>query len=149
MRNLLQLKKALYAWFGVLWTATAYAAQNSFTEGIESIPLRAIGYALILSCLGGLAATTTKITKADAVIKNIWIEIFKDILCSILAGTFIFCLTSWAGLSFWLQIIFISLAGYSGSRLLERGIENGLFPWVDKVFGNSSIAPKQTEETPP
>ena len=138
-----QMKKAFWAWIGLIWCSTAYAAQNSFSDGIESIPGKAIGYAVALAFIGGFTATTTKIAKADIIFKNIWLEMLKDIMCSLFAGLCVFLLTSWVGAlycPFYLQAALISLSGYAGSRIIERAVENGLLPWVDRIFPASTNA---------
>jgi asparagine N-glycosylation enzyme membrane subunit Stt3 len=140
----LQLKYAI--WLSVLmnWGAVAYAAENPLVEGLESIPLKAVGYVLALSIIGGTAGTLTKIARPDIVVRNLPLEITKDMIASLVAGLLVFFFTSWwSTINFWLQAALVTMAGYGGSKVLDMMLIDGAMPWfknfMQRVF---NVAPK-------
>lgn len=143
-----QLKMAALAYLGIFWCSFVYAAENPLVEGLESIPAKAMIYVLVLSIVGGAAGTLTKLTRPDVVVRNLSLEIAKDVLTSVLAGALIFFFTSWQPwISFWPQAILITLAGYGGSKVIDMLFTDGAYPamraFVQRVF---NIAP--TKDTP-
>lgn len=123
MCGYLQLKKVLWFWLAVLWSASAMAAQATFDHDITSIPLGAIAVAMTLAFIGGLAFTMQKIAKPDVIVRSIPLEVFKDLINSLVAGLVAFFLGSWIGppvLPPFAQALLITIAGYGGSRFLEQ-----------------------------
>jgi hypothetical protein len=133
----LQLKKAIWAYLLINWSVLAYAADNSsLVNGIEAIPLKAFLYVFALSVVGGAAGTLTKLTRTDIVVRNLTLEIAKDILASLVAGLLVFFFSSWwSNVNFWLQAGLVTLAGYGGSKVLDTALADGLGPWLNRVFG--------------
>lgn len=132
----LQLKKAIWAYLLVNWSVVAYAAENPLVQGIEAIPVKAFLYVLALSVVGGAAGTLTKLTRPDIVVRNLPLEISKDMMASIVAGMLAFFFSSWwNGINFWLQAGLVTLAGYGGSKVLDAALADGFFPWMQRVFG--------------
>lgn len=141
-----QLKTAALAYLGLFWCTFVYAAENPLVAGLESIPAKAMLYVLVLSIVGGAAGTLTKLTRSDIVVRNLTLEIAKDVFTSILAGTLIFFFTSWQPwITFWPQAILITSAGYGGSKVIDMIFTDGAMPalrsFVQRVF---NITPKDT-----
>jgi hypothetical protein len=131
-----QLKCAIWVYLSVFWGYAAYGADNALVQGIESIPVRAVVYVLVLSIVGGAAGTLNKLTQPDVKISNLPLEIGKDTLSSVVVGMLIFFATSWvAFITFWPQAICITLGGYGGSKVLDRMLNDGFIPWMQRVFG--------------
>lgn len=144
MAKSLQLKHAIWIYLFLNWGAVASAAENPLVEGLEAIPLKAMVYVLALSVIGGTAGTLTKIARPDIVVRNLPLEITKDIFASIVAGLLAFLFSSWwNGVNFWLQAGLITIAGYGGSKALETMFAEGAVPWfknfMQRVF---NVAPK-------
>lgn len=144
MAKSLQLKYAIWACLFLNWGAVAYAAENPLVEGLESIPIKALGYVLALSIVGGTAGTLTKIARPDLIVRNLPLEITKDMVASIVAGLLAFFGTMWwEGVNFWLQAALVTMAGYGGSRVLDMMLIDGAMPWfksfMQRVF---NITPK-------
>lgn len=124
----------------------AYAAESPFVAGLDAIPPKAIIYVLGLAIIGGAAGTLTKLCKPDTVVRNLPLEIVKDLMASIVAGLLAFFFTSWASaLGFWIMAGSITLAGYGGSKVLDIALGEGLLPWVRdfmrRVFNLPSTPP--------
>lgn len=139
MAKSLQLKYAIWACLILNWGAVAYAAENPLVEGLESIPLKALGYVLALSIIGGTAGTLTKLARPDVMVRNLPLEITKDMLASIVAGLLVFFVTMWwEGVNFWLQAALVTMAGYGGSKVLDMMLIDGAMPWfrqfMQRVF---------------
>lgn len=149
MAKSLQLKLAFWIYLSAFWCAAAYAAETDLAKGIESIPFAAIKYVLIFSLIGGAAGTLNKISNPDIIIKRVWLEVLKDMVCALAAGMVIFFLVSWTPISFWLQAAFITLGGVGGSKVLDQGLDNGLFPWIGRLFGKVPAGPPAKEDTVP
>lgn len=131
MAKSLQLKYAIWAYLSLTWSAMAYAADNNFVTGIESIPHKAFAYVIGLAVIGGAAGTLTKLARPDVVVHNLCLEIVKDIMASIVAGLLAFFVASWADkFDFWLTAIAITLAGYGGSKVLDTALAEGALPWL-------------------
>jgi hypothetical protein len=133
MRNVIQLKKFVFAWLIVLWSVAAWAAESTFAKDMASIPLEAIQLTVFLAFIGGLAFTTNKISRPDVIVKNVWLEMAKDILMSLVAGLITFFFTSWVGSPYWLQAGLITISGYGGSKALDKYLNDALFAWIDKA----------------
>lgn len=130
MAKSLQLKYAIWAYLLLTWSALAYAADNPLVTGLESIPHKAIAYVLGLAIIGGAAGTLTKLSRPDTVVRNLPLEICKDILASIVAGLLAFFLASWANrFDFWLIAAMVTMAGYGGSKMLDVALVEGAMPW--------------------
>lgn len=147
MAKSLQLKYAIWACLILNWGAVAYAAENPLVAGIESIPLKAVGYVLALSIIGGTAGTLTKLARPDLMVRNLPLEITKDMLASIVMGLLAFFLSSWfKDVNFWLQAAMITMAGYSGSKGLDMLLIDGAMPWFQdfmrRVLNTQPVPPK-------
>lgn len=131
MAKSLQLKYAIWACLFLNWGAVAYAAENPLVAGLESIPAKAIGYVLALSIVGGTAGTLTKLARPDVVVRNLPLEITKDMVASVVIGLLVFFVSMWwEGINFWLQAAAITMAGYSGSKGLDLLLIEGAIPGV-------------------
>lgn len=148
MAKSFQLKHAVWVYVFLNWSAVAYAAENTMVEGIESIPAKAIAYVLSLSIVGGAAGTLTKLARPDVAVRNLPLEITKDIFASVVAGMLAYFFTNWkstggVAMDFWLQAALVTIAGYGGSKILDLVLVDGFVPWIksflQRVFG---IVPK-------
>lgn len=121
MRDL-QLKQLAWAWMASFWSVSAIAAQATFPGDLSSIPPAAVAIAVALAFCGGAAATLRKIANPATVVRSVPLEILADMGCSVLAGlvTYFFC--AWREYAILLQACLIPLAGFGGSRLLEKAI---------------------------
>lgn len=144
MRHSSQLKKVFQIWIILLWGATAHAAQSSLTESISGIPIDALGWALVLAGGGGFVATVKKVAEATTAFRNVYLEMFKDLLLSLFAGLLMFGFGMILGLPGPFQVVLIPLAGYAGTRVIERGVEKGLFATLDRVF--NALTPGRVKE---
>jgi len=133
MRNVIQLKKFFFAWLILMWSVATWAAESTFAKDMSSIPLEAIQWTVLLSLIGGAAFTTNKVSRPDIIVKNIWLEMAKDLLMSLVAGLVTFFFTSWWAAPYWLQAALITLAGYGGSKALDKYLADALFAWIDKA----------------
>jgi hypothetical protein len=134
MRYSTQLKIAFQLWIAFFWGAAAHAAQSSLVESIQNIPLDAFGWAALLAGGGGFVATVKKVAEAAVPFKNVYFEMFKDLLMSIFVGMVTWAMAAWWGVPGAIQVFLIPIMGYAGSRALERGIENGLLPLIDRFL---------------
>jgi hypothetical protein len=135
-KSLQQLKFAIWVNILLTWSAVAYAAENPFVAGVDAIPLKAIVYVLALAFVGGLAGTLTKLAKPDVIVRNLPLEISKDMVSSIVSGILAFLFSSYLdNINFWLQAAFITIAGYGGSKVLDMALADGLTPFLQRVFG--------------
>lgn len=138
MAKFVQLKIAIVIHLLITWSAVAYAADaNSFVLGIEAIPLEAFGYVAGIAFASGSAATLIKVARPDIIVRNLFLEVVKDLVASVVAGMLVFFFTSWMGTSIWPQLGLILLAGFGGTRVLDVAIADGLFPWLSKVMGRT------------
>lgn len=140
MRDCLQLKKLCWAWLMSFWTASAWAAQVTFASDLAAIPPAAIAVTVLLAIIGGAAFTSQKMADPDVVVKSVTLEIVKDILTSIVAGLLTFFVCAWLNWPPLLQAASITLAGYGGSRVLERYL-NGAFQRIDRLGGKPEGTP--------
>lgn len=137
-----QLKLAIWFYLVFNWTAVAWAAESPLVAGIESIPLKAMVYVFALSIVGGAAGTLTKLSKPEVIVRNLPLEITKDIVASVAAGMLIFFFTSWwDSINFWLQAAMVTMAGYGGSKVLDFALADGFFPWMQRAFGRNVDTP--------
>ena len=139
MRDL-QLKQLCWAWLVMLWSASAAAAQVTFASDLSSIPPAAVAIAVVLSLLGGAGATLQKMASPETVIKSLRIEVSKDIVISLLAGLVTYSVCAWQEVPLLLQPACIALAGYGGSRILERYLAAGLNR-IDRLSGQPPSPP--------
>lgn len=140
MAKSLQLKHAIWVYLCFWWSAVAYAAENPLVEGIEAIPLKAMIYVFALSIVGGAAGTLTKLSRPEIIVRNLTLEITKDIMASLVAGMLVFFFTSWwkEDMNFWLQAAAVTMAGYGGSKVLDLALADGFLPWLQRVFGRAA-----------
>ena len=148
MAKNVQLKYAVQAYLLLTWSAFAYAAESPFIAGIESIPARAFVYVLGLAVIGGAAGTLTKLSRPDTVVRNLPLEICRDILASVVAGMLVFFFTSsvkW--FDFWLMAALVTLAGYGGSKVLDLLLVDGALPalknLIQRIFNITPNPPKE------
>jgi hypothetical protein len=133
-----------------------YASELTFAEGIESLPFKAIGYVLVLSVLGGMAATLPKIINPAITIRSIPLEIVKDVVCSFVAGLIIFFAMIELKQTWSFTCLLILLGGAGGAKFIDLLLNNGFFPRVAQFFGKlpdppmpmAPPAPPAREETP-
>lgn len=138
MAKSLQLRYAIWAYLLLNWSVVAYAAENSLADGIEAIPLKALAYVFVLSVVGGAAGTLTKLARPDAQVRNLSLEIAKDVLTSIVAGMLAFFITMWwKDVNYWLQAGLVTMAGYGGSKVLDVALAEGFLPWLQRAFGRA------------
>ena len=139
MRGYLQLKHIMWGWICALWCVSAIAAQETFDHDITAIPLGALAVAMALAFIGGLAFTTQKIAKPEVIVPSVPLEIFKDIVNSLVAGLAAFFIGSLAGIPPFAQALLITIAGYGGSRFLEQVLTESLA----RISALLSPAPKE------
>lgn len=140
MRNSLQLKQLTWAWLASMWSASAWAAQATFAKDMASIPPAALAVSVLLSIIGGAAFTAQKMADPGTVVKSVALEIVKDILASIVAGLLTFFVCAWLDFAAVLQAACITLAGYGGSRVLERYLNSALMR-IDRLGGKPEGTP--------
>lgn len=126
MRDYLQLIKLFKFWLLTFWGTTAWAATTTFASDLSSIPPAAVAVAVALSIIGGATATLQKIAAPDFVVKSIPLEVVKDMLASIVAGLITYSVCAWQGFPLLIQPACITIAGYGGSRVLERYLAAGM-----------------------
>jgi hypothetical protein len=104
-----------------MWSATAYAATHAdvaFGADLANIPAIAYMITVILSGIGGVAATLQRLSSAPDLSR--WkLEVSRDLVCSIAAGlvTFFFCeALKWGSAS---EAGAITIAGYGSSKVLD------------------------------
>ena len=139
MRNL-QLKQHVWAWLITLWSASAWAAQATFAGDLAAIPPAAVAVSVLLAIIGGAAFTAQKMADPATVVKSVALEILKDILASIVAGLLTFFMCSWLNFAAVLQAACITIAGYGGSRVLERYLNSALLR-IDRLGGKPEGTP--------
>lgn len=152
MAKSLQLKIAFGIHLFILWAATAYAAQNDFTKGIASIPLEAFKYVFMLSMIGGMANTLIKLTSNGPQPKSVWLEVLKDIFCGQVAGMLVFFFISPSGFEPLYQCGAITLGAVAGSRLITKGVDEGLFAGfallLNRLMGRTPPPPPKEDTAP-
>lgn len=131
MAKSLQLKYAIWAYLSLAWSAMAYAADNKFVDGLDAIPAKAAAYVFGLAIIGGAASTLAKLSRPDVVVRNLPLEIVKDIMASAVAGMLSFFIANAIDkLDFWAMAACITIAGYGGSKLLDFALVEGAMPWL-------------------
>lgn len=136
-----QLNHVLWVYLLFCWAGIAYAADLSFAEGIESVPLKALGYVAVLSILGGMAATLPKIINPAFIISNVWGEILKDTVFSLLAGIILFLVAVWWEWPWPQTCLAIILGGAGNAKFIDMVLNNGFFPRVAHMLGKGVEAP--------
>lgn len=134
MRDSLQLKKIYLAWMAMMWTVSAWAAQVTFVTDLASIPIAAVAVAILIALIGGSAAHLAKIAHPDVVIKSVLLESLKDMMASLSAGLATFFVLAWRESPPLLTAGCILIAGYGGSRILDRALGAGLSQ-IDRLAG--------------
>lgn len=99
-----------------------------------------IDMASTLAFIGGAAATLQKIANPDFVVKSVALEIIKDIFSSVVAGLITYSVCAWIGCPLLLQPACITIAGYGGSRVLERYLSAGMAR-IDRLGGKPEGTP--------
>lgn len=140
MRDSLQLKKICWVWISTLWTASAAAAQVTFVTDLASIPVAAVAVAVVIALLGGASSTLAKIANPDVVIKNLPLTVMRDILASLVVGLVTFFVCAWRELQPLLAAACILVAGYGGSRVLDRYLAVGMSQ-IDRLAGKPEGTP--------
>jgi hypothetical protein len=140
MRDSLQLIKMCWVWLLTFWSASACAAGATFASDLSAIPVAAVAVAVALALVGGAAATLQKIANPEFVVKSVPLEIIKDIFASVVAGLVTYSLCAWQGIPLLLQPACITLAGYGGSRVLERYLAAGMIR-IDRLGGKPEGTP--------
>lgn len=140
MRDSLQLRNLMWGWLISFWSVAAWAAQVSFTADLALIPPAAIAVSVLLSIIGGAAFSASKLADPETVVKSVSLEIVKDILASIVAGLLTFFICSWLNFAAVLQAACITIAGYGGSRVLERYLNSALLR-IDRLGGKPEGTP--------
>lgn len=142
MGKSIQLKLAALVHLFITGIVIAYAAESkAVVAGIESIPLESVRWVAGVSFAFGSVATIIKVAKRDIAIKNLPLEIIKDLVSSVAAGVLVFAFTSWIELSMWPQFILIMLAGFGGTQVLDVALAKGFFPWLNAILGRLSGSP--------
>lgn len=150
MAKSLQLKYAIWAYLFMAWSTMAYAADNRFVDGLESIPHKAFAYVIGLAILGGAAGTLNKLSRPDTSVRNLPLEIIKDTFASVVAGLLAFFAAGWVDkFDFWLTAIVITLAGYGGSKVLDAALVDGVMPWVKDLARRVFNIPPPKDGTSP
>jgi hypothetical protein len=129
-----------WVWLLTFWSASAWAASSTFASDLSSIPAAAVAVAVGLSLVGGAAATLQKIANPDFSVKSVPVEIIKDIFASVVAGLVTYSLCVWQGIPLLLQPACITIAGYGGSRVLERYLAAGISR-IDRLGGKPEGTP--------
>lgn len=150
MGKSIQLKLAALVHLFTTGIVIAYASEaKDFVEGIEAIPIEAFKYVAGVAFAFGSAATLIKVARRDIIIKNLPLEILKDLVCSVAAGMLVFAFTSWIGLSMWPQFGLIMLAGFGGTQVLDVALSKGFFPWLNQVLGRLGGGPAANDNKTP
>lgn len=139
MHDRLQLK-AVAVWLMMFWSASAWAASATFPADLSSIPSAAVAVAVALALVGGATATLQRIANPEAVINHLWLEVARDILSSVVAGLITYFACAWQGFPALLQAGIITIAGYGGSRVLERYLSAGMNR-IDRLGGKPEGTP--------
>lgn len=151
MAKNLQLKYAILAYLCLFWCGVAYAADMTLEQGLKSISGFMILAILLLSVLGGAAGTLIRMSSPTApIIRNLPLELAKDVVSSIFAGFLGFLFSSWYNWDSWIpHAIIISSAGFAGSKLLEIYLSEGIIPWVKAlvVWAKEKITGKKEESS--
>lgn len=140
MRNSHQLKKLCWTWLMTFWSAGAWAASTTFASDLSTIPAAAVAVAVGLALVGGAAATLQKIANPEFVARSMTLEIIKDIFASVVAGLVTYSLCAWQEIPLLLQPGCITIAGYGGSRVLERYLAAGMTR-IDRLGGKPEGTP--------
>lgn len=134
MQNYDRLKKAVWIWLTTVWSASAWAASTTFASDISKIPAAAVAVALVLSLIGGAAATLRKIASPEIAITNMPLVVASDMLMAVVAGLVTYSLIAWQEFPLLLQPGCITIAAFGGSRVLDRYLGAGLAR-IDRLAG--------------
>lgn len=127
MAKSVQLKDAIWIFVAGAWSAACYATERiTLANGLSSIPLEDIGWALCLAAGGGITGTLIKLAKVNHGVKNLWLELAKDVMSSLLLGTLAYLGSIYMeDVVAPAQAIAILFAGLCGSKLLEILMDEG------------------------
>ena len=81
-----------------------------------------------------------KIANPEFVVRSVPLEIAKDILASVVAGLITYSICAWQEFPLLLQPACITIAGYGGSRVLERYLAVGIAR-IDRLGGKPEGTP--------
>ena len=140
MLDSLQLKKIGGAWLSVMWTASAAAAQQTFVTDLAAIPIAAVAVAVVIALVGGAGATLRKIAEPNVQIHSLKLVVASDMASSMLVGLATFFLCAWREAPPLLAAVCILVAGYGGSRVLDRYLAIGLTQ-IDRFAGKPESVP--------
>jgi uncharacterized membrane protein len=140
MRDSHQLKKLCWTYLLTFWSASAWAAGGTFASDLSSIPPAAVAVAVALALVGGASATLQKIASPEFVVRSVPLEIIKDIFASVVAGLVTYSICAWQEFPLLLQPACITIAGYGGSRVLERYLAAGITR-IDRLGGKPEGTP--------
>ncbi|MEX3555913.1 MAG: phage holin family protein [Burkholderia gladioli] len=115
-----------WRWLALVWPLSAWAASVTFTDDLANIPFAAVAMCLFLSFIGGLASTLQKLAAQTPAARSLWLEIAKDLVVSLVAGLLAFFVSEWMNFQAVLEAGVITLAGYGGSRVLDRLLDRAL-----------------------
>ncbi|MCA8037121.1 phage holin family protein [Burkholderia arboris] len=133
-----QLKRLVWGWLLLLWSATAIAANETFVGDLTDIPPAAFAISIVLALIGGAAHTAQKFADPDVVMKSASAEIVKDFFTSIAVGLLIFFGSSYMNWSSVVQAGAITLGGYGGSRVLEPAL-SALINIIGRLGSNAKV----------
>jgi hypothetical protein len=131
----MQLKRVLWTYLLCCWASVVYASELTFAEGVDSIPFRALGYVIGLAILGGMASTLPKIVNPTIQIRNVWLEMLKDTVASVVAGLVLFFLATWLQWPWPLQCLVILLGGAGNAKVIDMALNKGLMPGLSNALG--------------
>lgn len=134
MAKNVQLKHAILVYLMLFWCAAAYAAEITLEQGLRSISGFTVIAILTLSAIGGAGGTLIRMASPTApIVRNLPLEIIKDIVCSIIFGFLGFLFSSWYDWKVWYPTaIIITTAGFAGSKGLEIYLNEGVIPFVKR-----------------
>jgi hypothetical protein len=115
-----------WLWLAIVWPPSAWAAAITFDDDLAHIPFAAVAMCLFLSFIGGLASTLQKLAVQAPAVRSLWLEIVKDLVVSLVAGLLAFFVSEWLNFEAVLEAGAITLAGYGGSRVLDRLLDRAL-----------------------
>lgn len=144
MAKNVQLKYAILIYLSLFWCVAAYAAEITLEQGLRSVSGFTVLAIIVLSAVGGAGGTLIRMASPNApIVRNLPLEIAKDIVCSILAGSLGFLFSSWYKWEVWYPTaIIITTCGFGGSKILEIYLNEGIIPYMKK-FGRRILGIKE------
>ena len=110
-----------------LWFVTAAHAQDRLSRGLDDLSPAAIGVAICLSGLGGLAFTLSKLgdkLTSDNLLapenrKPVTFRVLGCVASSLVAGLATYFCAEWLKWDVFLEALMITVSGYGGSGVLN------------------------------